>query len=57
MQIPRKSEQKVITEIKKNEFNLMKKAHIHGLSSDICCVLSYLMPNDKSRCLYPLVEL
>ena len=33
MQITRKTEQYVITETKKNEFNQRKKAHIHGLSS------------------------
>ena len=46
--ITRETEQQLIKETKKNEFNQMKKSHIHGLSLYICCVLIYLMPNDKS---------
>ena len=36
----------------------MKKAHIHGLSSYIYCVLINLMANDKSTVVYiPLLDL
>ena len=42
----------MITEAKKNQFNQMNKAHIHGLLLYTCCVLLYLKPNDKSIYVY-----
>ena len=33
----------------------MDKAHTHGLSLYICCMLIYLKVNVKYRCLYALV--
>ena len=52
MQRARKMEQSVITETIKNKLNQMNKAHMHGSSSYVCCVLIYLKVNYKSLDVY-----
>ena len=45
-------------EKKRTKANQMKKAHIHGLSSHIYCVLINLMATDKNTDVYiPLLNL
>ena len=48
----RKTEGEMVTETNRNKANQMKKAHIHGLSSHIFCVLINLMANDKNTDVY-----